>query len=219
MASSSSSAAPDILGKEAMGRRLRAERKARKMTLQTLSAASGIAVSTLSKAELGQIALSYEKFASLARALDIDMTRLFRRGDGEPPAATPTYVKGRLDDSLDYVTDNYHYRLLLGDYPDKKMTPMLGIIESRSVDEFEEYVRHPGQEFVIVLSGKVRIQFENGESVVLSRFESAYFSSGIGHVYLSMSARPAHVLAVCTDLDTFPAAPPRGGARWKRKDG
>ena len=40
-----------------MGARLRAERKAQKMTLQALSRASGIAVSTLSKAELGQ---SYE---------------------------------------------------------------------------------------------------------------------------------------------------------------
>ena len=52
--------APAIVGKEEMGARLRAERKAQKMTLQALSRASGIAVSTLSKAELGQIALSYE---------------------------------------------------------------------------------------------------------------------------------------------------------------
>ncbi|MGN6659876.1 MAG: helix-turn-helix domain-containing protein, partial [Achromobacter mucicolens] len=69
-----------------MGARLRAERKARKMTLQALSKASGIAVSTLSKAELGQIALSYEKFAALARALDIDMTRMFMLRDAAQAA-------------------------------------------------------------------------------------------------------------------------------------
>ncbi|GAB1576107.1 helix-turn-helix domain-containing protein [Bordetella petrii] len=202
---------PEIVGKKEMGARLRAERKARKMTLHDLSRASGIAVSTISKAELGQIALSYEKFASLARGLDIDMTRLFMLGDSPQAEVPPTYVKATLDEARDYVTENYHYRLLLGEYPGKKMTPMLGIIDSRSVDEFDDYIRHPGQEFVVVLSGKVRIQFENGESVVLQRFESAYFDSSMGHVYLTLSKTPAQVLAVCTDLDEVPQ-----GRRKKR---
>lgn len=201
MAPSSVYTPTDIPGKEEMGTRLRAERKARKMTLTDLSAASGIAVSTLSKAELGRIALSYEKFAALAQALDIDMSRLFVRGGAGQAAVAPTFVKNSLTDALDYVTDNYHYRVLLGEYPGKRMAPMLAIIESRTVADFEDYIRHPGQEFAIVLSGKVRIQFENGESVVLKRFESAYFDSGMGHVYLNMSKRPAQVIAVCSDTD------------------
>jgi transcriptional regulator with XRE-family HTH domain len=188
----------DIPGKEEMGARLRAARKARKMTLQALSKASGIAVSTLSKAELGQIALSYEKFAALAQALDVDMSRLFMR-DGGQAATAPTFVKNAMTDALDYVNDNYHYRVLMGQYPGKRMAPILAIIEARKVEEFEDYIRHPGQEFAMVLAGKVRIQFENGESVVLNRFESAYFDSGMGHVYLNMSKSPAQVLAVCSD--------------------
>lgn len=199
MASRSMHLPSDIPGKEEMGARLRAERKARKMTLQALSKASGIAVSTLSKAELGRIALSYEKFAALAQALDVDMSRLFMRGDGAQAAVAPTFVKNSMTDALDYVNDNYHYRLLLGEYPGKRMAPILAIIEARTVEEFDDYIRHPGQEFALVLSGKVRIQFENGESVVLNRFESAYFDSGMGHVYLNMSKRPAQVLAVCSD--------------------
>ncbi|MDH1302676.1 XRE family transcriptional regulator, partial [Achromobacter sp. GD03932] len=176
---------PEIVGKEEMGARLRAERKARKMTLQALSRASGIAVSTLSKAELGQIALSYEKFAALAGALGIDMTRMFMLPDASQAAVAPTFVKNKLSDARDYVTENYHYRLLMGEYPGKKMTPMLALIDSRKVVEFEDYIRHPGQEFAVVLSGKVRIQFENGDSVVLGKLETAYFDSSIGHVYLS----------------------------------
>ena len=53
----------------------------------------------------------------------------------------------------------------------------------------------------MVLSGKVRIQFENGDSVVLNRLESAYFDSSIGHVYLSLSKKPAEVLAVCSEAE------------------
>ncbi|WP_088138818.1 helix-turn-helix domain-containing protein [Achromobacter xylosoxidans] len=196
---------PEIVGKEEMGARLRAERKARKMTLQALSAASGIAVSTLSKAELGQIALSYEKFAALAGALGIDMTRMFMLPDASQAAVAPTFVKNKLSDARDYVTENYHYRLLMGEYPGKKMTPMLALIDSRKVVEFEDYIRHPGQEFAVVLSGKVRIQFENGDSVVLGKLETAYFDSSIGHVYLSMSRKPAEVLAVCSDVGEVPS--------------
>lgn len=196
---------PEIVGKEEMGARLRAERKARKMTLLALSQASGIAVSTLSKAELGQIALSYEKFAALARALGIDMTRMFMLRDASQAAKAPTFVKNTLRDARDYVTDNYHYRLLMGEYPGKKMMPIVALIDAREVVEFEDYIRHPGQEFALVLSGKVRIQFENGDSVVLDKLESAYFDSGIGHVYLSLSKKPAQVLSVCSDLDDVPS--------------
>ncbi|KOF53636.1 MULTISPECIES: XRE family transcriptional regulator [unclassified Achromobacter] len=208
MAAAAKSVPPAIVGKEEMGARLRRERKARKMTLQALSAASGIAVSTLSKAELGQIALSYEKFAALARALRIDMTRLFMAGEGDPAQVAPTFVKNSLADARDYVTENYHYRLLMGEYPSKKMIPMWGTIDARDVAEFEDYIRHPGHEFVVVLSGKVRIQFENGESVVLNRHESAYFDSGMGHVYLSLSKKPAEVLAVCSDAEALPIPKP-----------
>ena len=195
---------PAIVGKEEMGARLRAERKAQKMTLQALSRASGIAVSTLSKAELGQIALSYEKFAALARALRIDMTRLFMPGDASPAQVAPTYVKNSLIEARDYITPNYHHRLLMGEYPGKKMIPIWATITSREVVEFDDYIRHPGQEFVLVLAGKVRIQFENGDSVVLGKLESAYFDSGIGHVYLTLSKQPAEVLAVCSDVEEIP---------------
>jgi transcriptional regulator with XRE-family HTH domain len=205
MALSGKTVPPEIVGKEEMGARLRAERKARKLTLQAVSRASGIAVSTLSKAELGQIALSYEKFAALARALDIDMTRMFMLGDTPQAAVAPTFIKNKLGDARDYVTENYHYRLLMGEYPGKKMTPMFALIDAREVVEFEDYIRHPGQEFAVVLSGKVRIQFENGDSVVLGKLETAYFDSSIGHVYLSLSKKPAEVLAVCSDTDEVPS--------------
>ena len=57
----------------------------------------------------------------------------------------------------------------MGEYPGKKMMPMLALIDAREVVEFEDYIRHPGQEFALVLSGKVRIQFENGDRLFRQR--------------------------------------------------
>jgi hypothetical protein len=37
----------------------------------------------------------------------------------------------------------------------------------------------------VVLSGRVRIQFETGEFISIGCRETAYFNSSIGHVYLA----------------------------------
>jgi transcriptional regulator with XRE-family HTH domain len=55
--------------RERIGERLRAIRKGQGLTLKDLSARSGVALSTLSKIELGQISVSYEKFAADARVV------------------------------------------------------------------------------------------------------------------------------------------------------
>ncbi|MNT79937.1 Cupin domain protein [compost metagenome] len=78
------------------------------------------------------------------------------------------------------------------------MTPMYGRILAREESEFEDYMRHAGQEFLVVLEGELEIRFENGQSLVLAKHETAYFDSGVGHIYLSRSAKPAEVMVVMT---------------------
>lgn len=187
-------------GKLEVGAKIRKARKERGLTLQQVAASSGLAVSTVSKAERGQIALSYEKVLQLGRALDIDMTRLFMSGDApaEVPVAHPTVVKDCFEDVQRYETDQYEYSVLCGAFPDKKMQPLVAIINAREARDFSETIRHPGQEFVMVLSGRVRILFENGETIELGKHEAAYFDSGVGHVYVSLSKQPAQVVSVCT---------------------
>ena len=75
---------------------------------------------------------------------------------------------------------------------------LVAIINAREARDFSETIRHPGQEFVMVLSGRVRILFENGETIELGKHEAAYFDSGVGHVYVSLSKQPAQVVSVCT---------------------
>nr|WP_205750359.1 XRE family transcriptional regulator [Diaphorobacter sp. HDW4B] len=188
-----------LAGKHEVGLKIRKARKERGLTLQQVAAASGLAVSTISKAERGQIALSYEKVLQLGTALDIDMTRLFMAGQAsaEPAAEQPTVVKDRFEDVQRYETDQYEYSVLCGAFPGKKMQPLVAMINAREPGDFSETIRHPGQEFVMVLSGRVRVVFENGESVELGKHEAAYFDSGVGHVYVSLSKQPAQVVSVC----------------------
>lgn len=201
-----------LLSKEQVGNRLRQARHKQKLTLKQLSAKTGLALSTISKAELGQVTLSYEKFVVLAVALNIEVGSLF--ADSTAHAATQQggarIASHKYTDSPGYATRNYDYGLLFGQLNDKHMNPMMAVIASRDVSEFDDYIRHPGQEFVIVLSGAITIQFENGEKLSLDAHESAYFDSGIGHIYLSTSEQDAKVLAVCT------SEPPTGVAKRAR---
>lgn len=195
-------AAAALPDRERVGARLRAIRKAQRLTLKALSGRSGVALSTLSKIELGQISVSYEKFAAVARALDVDIAALFDPRTGSVPATgrkPAVVVRSTLDDAPGYDADNYDYRMLATDFPAKRMTPLHGTIVARDLAQFPDFIRHPGQEFVMVLSGRVRIHFETGEAIELARQESAYFDSGVGHVYLSTSKADAQVVVVMTD--------------------
>jgi len=194
-----SPAANILADRSSLGMRLRALRRARSMTLKELSALTGVALSTLSKMELGQVSISYAKFAAVARALDVDIAALF----GPVPAAendgpAPSALRCTLAESPGYMTGTYDYKLLAGQYPQRSMTPMYGRILARDESEFDDYMRHAGQEFLVVLEGELEIRFENGESLVLTKHETAYFDSGVGHIYLSRSPKPAEVMVVMT---------------------
>lgn len=180
-----------------MGARLRAIRKARRLTLKALSARCGVALSTLSKIELGQIAVSYEKFGAVAQALEVDIAALFdARAEPLPGAAPPIAVRSTLATAPRYDEGHYAFRMLATDFPARRMTPVHGTIAARSRADFPDYIRHGGQEFVMVLAGRVRLEFETGQTIELARHESAYFDSGVGHVYLSTGRGDAQVIVV-----------------------
>jgi len=183
-----------------LGQRLREIRKLRRMTLKDLSARSGVALSTLSKMELGQTSVAYDKVAAVARALSLDVGQLLdTRVQSRSGTRAPTVVWSKAGPAPAYSSDTYDYRMLVTDYPGKRMTPAHVRIAARKLEQFPDFIRHQGQEFVMVLQGRVRIHFETGETIELARHESAYFDSGIGHVYLSLGRTEGQVLVVMSE--------------------
>lgn len=174
-----------LIDRAQVGARLRVIRKNQKLTLKQLSERSGVALSTLSKMELAQVSVSYEKLAAAARALGVDIAQLFSPAKANVSAIQPTVVSTAIDTAAGYSTGNYEYHPMAGDFPGRSMTPVYARICAREMSQFEDYIRHPGQEFAVVLAGRVRIQFETGESVSVGCRETVYFNSAIGHIYLA----------------------------------
>ena len=78
------------------------------------------------------------------------------------------------------------------------MMPYRSRIHARSFDDYGDWVRHQGEEFLLVLEGTVTFYTEFYESTTLVVGDSAYYDAMIGHVVVSTSKEDALILWVTT---------------------
>lgn len=185
----------DATPRQEFGRRLRQLRRDKGWTLAVLAERSGLAISTLSKAERGVISLTYDRLSLLARGLDVDLAALFH-ADGES-FAPGSFAVARKGEFERQETANYVYEMLFPELWNKAMSPMMGSLKARQLVDFEDFVRHPGQEFLVVMQGRVTVFVEGREPVHLNQGDSLYFDSAVGHLYASDGDQDARILVVC----------------------
>jgi len=188
-----------------MGERLRQLRRERGLTLADVARLSGLAVSTVSKVERGLMALTYDRFSQLADGLGIDLMELFSEHGGR---FRPGEVAvARVGEFRLHETGNYSYEMLFPEIRGKAMTPMLGSLKPFEMMRFDRFVSHAGEEFLMVIEGRVVVQFEDRAPVALEAGECLYFDSSRGHLYASAGPAHARILVVCTRTQAA-AAPP-----------
>jgi len=188
--------APSNTATEAdLGARVREIRKARNWKLQDLADRTGLAVSTISKMERGEISLTYDRFMRLAQGLGMDVGELF---SCDPEGFVPGKVSlTRQGEAPIHETGNYVYEMLAAEVTGKHMVPMLGEIKAHEIKDFREFVTHPGEEFVFLLSGVLDVCIKGRDPVRLTAGDNLYFDSALEHVYVSASAENAKILVVC----------------------
>ena len=182
-----------------LGACLRQLRLRRRMSIGELSAATGIAKSTLSRAENDRLSLTYSKLLQLCNGLQIDIAELFASGtrtEAVQPSARRTFTpKGQ---GHPVVVGSQVYDYLCTELAGKKMTPMTGLIHSRSLEESNGLLKHEGEEFTYVLEGQMALHTEFYSPLILDAGGSVYFDSTMGHAYVSVGTVPLKILCVCT---------------------
>ncbi len=174
--------------------RVRELRKSRGLTLEQAAGQAGLARSTLSKIENGQMSPTYEALKKLATGLEISVPQLFT-----PPMREK--VNGRMtvtrsDEGVAQATTTYEHELLSSGLTQKQMLPYRARVRARSMDEFDGWVRHDGEEFLYVLTGVIRLYTEFYEPVEMRRGDSAYYDATMGHNVVSVSEDDATILWV-----------------------
>lgn len=196
--SKSPKAATATLDRLSFGKRLQQARKQYGWTLQTLSEISGVSITTISRAERGQIALGYDNISSLGQALNIDIGALFS-SLGSKPAPFVKPVLTRAGGGVNYTGRTVAYEFLGTTALGKIMSPVLATIHARAIEGPDNFAKHDGEEFVYVISGAIDVHFDTGEMIQMSRGDSLHFDSRIGHAYVSTSRQLAKVIAVLTE--------------------
>ncbi|MCV2892351.1 helix-turn-helix domain-containing protein [Lentibacter sp. XHP0401] len=177
-----------------LGARVRDLRKSLGLTLEQASKQAGLARSTLSKIENGQMSPTYEALKKLAQGLEISVPQLFT--PPETAQATARMSLTRAGDGAEHITTTYEHMLMGESLSAKKMLPYQARIRARTMDEFDGWVRHDGEEFLYVLTGVIKLYTEFYEPVEMRRGDSAYYDASMGHNVVSVSSDDATVLWV-----------------------
>ena len=175
-----------------LGARVRELRKARNWTLEQAAQQAGLARSTLSKIENSQMSPTYEALRKLAVGLEISVPQLFT-----PPVKNQ--INGRMASTKSgqgtaHPTTTYEHELLAESLSKKKMLPYHARIRARSIEEFDGWVRHDGEEFLYVLTGVIKLFTEFYEPLEMRRGDSAYYDATMGHNVISTSEEDATIL-------------------------
>jgi transcriptional regulator with XRE-family HTH domain len=186
------------------GAALKALRRQHGWTLAEVSQRTGLPTSTLSKIENDKVSLSFDKLARLSTGLQIDIASLFRGANGEDAQLG---INGRRSivrsgEGKSIETKNYSHLYPAWELLNKKIIPIVAELRARSLEEFGELVRHPGEEYTFVLEGEVDFYTSLYAPVRLKTGDSIYFDSGMGHAYVAASEGRCRVLSMCSAPET-----------------
>jgi len=182
-------------------KRLRAQRG---LTLADLSALTGMNVSTLSKIEHGKVALTLAKLLRISEGLEVDMSELIGPAAKETPrldgAARRSISRAGEGHAIEMPRGNYLY--VAAELLNKRITPIVGEVFAKNIEEYGELMRHPGEEYVYVLDGVLELHTELYTPAILEKGDSVYFDSQMGHAYIAVGDEPCRILSICATSES-----------------
>lgn len=191
-----------------LGRRVRAVRVARRLTLEEVVARTDFTVSWLSKIENGQLSPSLEGLVRLAEVLECGLDALVAG-----LAAEPQFVVVRSGEGETLPAKNGRsgvgIRSLAGRLRGRQMHPTIVHLSGQGTRKHPDH--HDGERFLFVLEGSVRLAYGD-ERIVLGPGDSVYLSAVIPHTLQPLDRAKARVLSISSE-----PAPSGNGAEPVRR--
>lgn len=187
-----------------LGARIKSLRLERGLSLAQLAAQTPLSEGTLSRIENGHSDISAQNLYPLARAFDVDISAFFEA----PTLAVKEGVRSltRAGKGLAFRSDSLAAQILAADISAKKMFPFLNVATARSLAQAGGLHSHPGEEFLMVLSGRLIFHCAHYTPLLLEPGDSLYFEASSGHAYVDGRApeveEPTQFLVVTTDSQT-----------------
>ena len=178
-----------------LGRRARAARIARRLTLEEVVSRAKFTVSWLSKLENGQLTPSLDGLVKLAEVLECGVDTLVQGLSIPPQYVVVKQGEGRIETPRDgrsgYVTES-----LADQWRDRAMNPV--IVHLSGVGNRNHPDNHDGERFLLVLDGEVTLGYGD-ELIHLGKGDSVYIYAAIPHILTPTGRGTAKVLSVSYD--------------------
>jgi transcriptional regulator with XRE-family HTH domain len=187
-----------------IGRALQRLRKDNSWTLSTVSAKTGVAISTLSKIENNQSSPNYDVLIRLAEGLGVDFVELVKGGSFSTFAPGSRTIT-RNGDTARYDSPLGEYHALSGELAKKSLQPMLVRVPPGK-EAPEILISHWGEEFLFVLSGSLKFFMEPYRETLLEKGDSVHFDGVVPHGFVAVGDEEAWILAVCLSDKEIPDA-------------
>jgi transcriptional regulator with XRE-family HTH domain len=184
------------------GAAIRKLRLARGWTLQMLSEQSGVPISTLSRVELGQNALNYDKLMRLCRALEVDLEGLVTREAEASPAASGRRSVVRAGEGPPTRAGGNSGRRAAADLLSKGLSPIVLDVTARSLEAHGPLTSHPCEAYAYVVAGEVEFHSHLYAPLTLGAGDAVYFDASGGYA-LTAPDQPAKVLLIAAGETAF----------------
>jgi len=173
---------------EGLGPAIRRVRRERGLTQEELAGEVGASVAHLSRLESGARQPSLEGLLRVAAALGVEVGELLEASEEPGPG---TVVRGAT--SPVYEQAGFSFQSLTPEAGPEGLAAMKIIFPADRGET--EYKEHEGEEWIYVLSGKLRLMLA-GEATVLEPGDAAYFNGLLPHRWDVLGEEDAEMLAV-----------------------
>lgn len=179
-----------------IGAKIKALRRARKMTLHDVANETGFSTALISQIENENVSPPIATLSKIARFFDVKIGVFFSEFEEEcrfevvrPHERTiiPRVI------SQDGANHGYFYESLSNHKKNKKMEPFFLTLNEKAMDT-STYC-HEGEEFLFVMKGSAELLLDE-QRVVLSEGDAVYLDSTLKHRLLSQGCDEVKVLVV-----------------------
>jgi transcriptional regulator with XRE-family HTH domain len=171
-----------------LGRRLKALRASRGLSLKEVAAETGLSASFISMVETGRNEITVGRLVTIADFYEVGLSDLIPERDRTQPV-----VLRRDNRSISESPDRRVRTELLASWNHGDMTG--GFVHFDAAAELIELAPHAGPEFVTVLTGQLAIEFSDATSVELREGDSVWFEASRRHRYVNIGDGEAHIIS------------------------
>lgn len=171
--------------------RLRGLRDVLELTADDIARDCDISVDEYKRSETGDYDISVSMLQKIARTYHIALDTLMF---GEEPKMNSYFVTRAGKGVSIERTKAYKYQSLASGFRNRTADPFIVTVEPKEYEPMH-YNAHSGQEFNLVLEGRMLIHID-GKEVTLNQGDSIYFNSKLPHGMKALDGKTVRFLAI-----------------------